>query len=317
MGKTGLTVRLASAFLPRRPAVQTHFLPTYLMFVWSKLSAVKWIDAWEERFAGNPNLVIEYLKGGKSLRIQVFCENRKSAEAIVAQFGGSVRELMNAEWNKPVAPPRPLKVRDVFLLTAEDRPVELAALREANPKREIIVIPPEMAFGTGDHATTSTCLRILVDVARARRGGGWSMADLGTGTGVLAIAGQKLGAGEAFACDFDPFAVAVARRNVERNGTPGIVIEEVDVLDWEPREGGYDVVSANIFSTVLIKAWPVIAKSLASGGDLIVSGILATQAWEVFTAAAASGLGFTKVVKKGKWVTARGGHLVDLAAAEP
>ena len=76
-----------------------------------------------------------------------------------------------------------------------------------------------------------------------------------------------------------------------------------------------DVVLANLFSTVLIEAWPVIAKSIAPGGDLIVSGILADQAWEVFKAAASSGLGFTKVVRKGKWVTAHGGHMDDLAKA--
>jgi ribosomal protein L11 methyltransferase len=133
---------------------------------------------------------------------------------------------------------------------------------------------------------------------------------------VLAIAARKLGSGETYACDFDPFAVAVAIRNTERNGTPEILMKEQDVLKWKPRKKGYDVVLANLFSTVLIEAWPVIAKSLAPGGDLIVSGILATQAWDVFTAAAGSGLGFTKVVKKGKWVTAHGGHLTDLIAAE-
>ena len=142
------------------------------------------------------------------------------------------------------------------------------------------------------------------------------MADLGCGTGVLAIAASKLGAAEVYACDFDPFAVAVALRNAERNGTPDMTIREQDVLRWKPRKSGYDVVMANLFSTVLIEAWPVIAKSLAPGGDLIVSGILASQAWDVFTAAAGSGLGFTQVVRKGKWVTARGGHMVDLIAAE-
>jgi ribosomal protein L11 methyltransferase len=106
--------------------------------------------------------------------------------------------------------------------------------------------------------------------------------------------------------------VAVAIRNTERNGTPEIQMKEQDVLKWKPRKKGYDVVLANLFSTVLIEAWPVIAKSLAPGGDLIVSGILASQAWEVFKAAAGSGLGFSKVVCKGKWVTAHGGHLTDL-----
>lgn len=286
------------------------------MFVWSKLSAAQWMDAWEERFAGNPNLVIEMVKGGKSIRVRLFCNTQKEADAVVAQFGGSVRKMANSEWNKPVEAPRPVKVRDVFVLTAENRPKELAALKKANPKREIIVIPPEMAFGTGDHATTSTCLRLLVDVARSRKGTEWTVADLGTGTGVLAIAARKLGSGETYACDFDPFAVAVAIRNTERNNTPEILMAEQDVLKWKPRKKGYDVVMANLFSTVLIEAWPVIAKSVAPKGDLIVSGILATQAWDVFKAAAGSGLGFTKVVRKGKWVTAHGGHLVDLIAKE-
>lgn len=286
------------------------------MLVWSKLSAAKWMDAWEERFSGNPNLVIEMVKGGKSIRVQVFCENRREADAIIARFGGSVREMASAEWNKPVAPPRPLKVRDAFLLTAETRPKELAALKKEHARREIITIPPEMAFGTGDHATTSTCLRLLVDVARARKGKAWSMADLGAGTGVLAIAASKLGARDIYAFDFDPFAVAVGIRNLERNGTPEVVMEENDVLKWKPRKKGYDVVMANIFSTVLIQAWPVIAKSLAPGGDLIVSGILDSQAWDVFKAAAGSGLGFTQVIRKGKWVTARGGHLADLVERE-
>jgi ribosomal protein L11 methyltransferase len=286
------------------------------MFVWSKLSATKWMDAWEERFCGNPNLVIEYLKGGKSIRLQLFCHTAQEAQAVAEQFGGSVRHMAGSEWSPPVEPPRPVKVRNVLLLTAETRPQEIAALQKIHPQRHLISIPPEMAFGTGDHATTSTCLRLLVDVARRRRGTAWSVADLGTGTGVLAIAACKLGAGEAFACDFDPFAVAAASRNASRNGTSEILTKERDVLQWQPRKKGYSVVMANLFASVLIEAWPVISKALAPGGDLIVSGILASQAWEVVSAAASNGLGFTQVIKKGKWVTARGGHLADLIARE-
>jgi len=282
------------------------------MFVWSKLSGSQWMDAWEERFSGNPNLAIEIIKGGKSVRVQVYCNTRKEAEAIVEQFGGSVRPLVK-DWHKKEVPlPRPIKVRDVFLVTGESRVKELAAARKAHPGREIISIPPEMAFGTGDHATTSTCLRLLVDVSRERKGTAWTVADLGTGTGLLAIAAKKLGAGEAYACDFDPFAVRIAGENLERNGVSDVEVKEQDVLKWKPRKKRYDVVLANLFSTVLIQAWPVIAKAVAPGGDLIVSGILATQAWEVFTAAAENGLGFTKVIRKGKWVTARGGRMVDL-----
>ena len=283
------------------------------MYLWSKLSGAQWIDAWEERFVGNPNFVLEYIKGGKSVRLQVYCGTKKEADAIFGQFGGSVRKVKDAEWNKAPEPPKPLKVRDAFLVTAETDAKKLTALRKEHGKREIIVIPPEMAFGTGDHASTSTRMRFLVDISRERKGTQWSVADLGTGTGLLAIAAAKLGSCEVWGCDFDPFAVAVAKRNAERNGTPQITMQDQDVLKWKPRMKGYDVVMANIFSTVLIQAWPVIAKSLAKGGDLVVSGILASQAWDVFESAAKEGLGFSKVVKKGKWVTARGGWFEDLA----
>jgi len=283
------------------------------MFLWSKLSSARWHDAWDERFSGNPNFVLEYLKGGKSLRVKLYCEKEKDARDVVARFGGTYRKVASGEWKKPVALPRPVKVRDAILVTAESTPAGLAALRKANPGRDVISIPPEMAFGTGDHATTATCLRLLVDTARARMGE-WTCADLGTGTGLLAIAAAKLGAKEVFACDFDPFAVRAAARNAKRNGEPSIDVREQDVLKWKPRRRGYDLVLANLFSTVLIEAWPVIAKSLAPGGDLIVSGILADQAWDCFTTAAANGLGFTRVIRKGKWVTAHGGHMGDLIA---
>ena len=282
------------------------------MFVWSKLSASKWLDAWEDRFHGNPNFVLHVLKGGKSVRVEVFCATKSDAEAIAKQFGGSVRKL-STDWKKavPVIPP-PLKVRTSLLVTQAAAAKDLKQLAKDHPGRDIISIPPEMAFGTGDHATTSTCLRLLVDIAKAR-GENWSCADLGTGSGLLAIAAKKLGAGDVFACDYDPFAVKVAERNFERNGTPGVETKELDILKWKPRKK-YDVVLANIFSTVLIQAFPVIIKTLKPGGDIILSGILASQAWDVFTAAASHGLGFPEVVKKGKWVTARGGWMNDLTA---
>lgn len=283
------------------------------MYLWSKLSGAQWIDAWEERFVGNPNFVVEYIKGGKSIRLQIYCESEKTAEDIKEQFGGSIRKVKNTDWNKVPSIPKPLKIRDVFLVSAETDGAKLKRLQKEHPSREIIVIPPEMAFGTGDHATTSTCMRLLVDIARERRETKWSMVDLGAGTGLLAISARKLGASEVWGCDFDPFAVKVSNANAERNGTPEIVFKKQDVLRWKPRKRGYDVVAANLFSTVLIEAWPTIAKSLGQGGDLVVSGILASQAWEVFESAAKQGLGFSKVIKKGKWVTARGGWFEDLA----
>jgi ribosomal protein L11 methyltransferase len=281
------------------------------MYEWSKLSALQWMDAWEDRFRGNPNFVIDILKGGKSTRVKVYCSSEKEAKAIVAQFGGSVRKMRKADWTVAAsAEPPLLKIRDAILVTTESDDKKLAKIRRAHPLRELISIPAEMAFGTGDHATTSTCLRMLVDVSRDREPG-WSVADLGTGTGLLVIAAKKLGAGEAYACDFDPFSVKATQGNLDRNSIVGVKLEEKDVLQWKPRKK-YDVVVANLFSTILIQAFPVITQLVKPGGELVISGILASQAWDVFTAAAAHGFGFPVVVRKGKWVTARGAWMNDL-----
>lgn len=284
------------------------------MWHWEKLSAAKWMDAWEDRFHGNPNFVTHVIKGGKTVRVEVFCETKKEAEKICEQFGGRIREMKDSDWQTVQAAPAPLKIRDRFLVTQEDSVAALKKLTKEYPKREIISIPPEMAFGTGDHATTSTCMRLLVDIGN-ERGEDWSCADLGCGTGLLAIAASKLGADPVFACDFDPFAVKVTERNAERNGTPDLEAQEIDILKWKPRKR-YDVVLANIFSTVLIEAFPVISKVVKPGGDLVLSGILASQAWDVFQAAAVQGFGFPQVIRKGKWVTARGGWMKDLIAKE-
>jgi ribosomal protein L11 methyltransferase len=284
------------------------------MFVWSKLSPSKWLDAWEDRFHGNPNFVLHVLKGGKSVRVEVFCAEKAEAEAIVTQFGGSIRKLSTDWKTKEVEIPAPLKVRSSLVVTQAADPKDLKKLSDQFPGRHLISIPPEMAFGTGDHATTATCLRFITDIGKSRPAG-WSAADLGCGTGLLAIAAKKMGAGEVFACDYDPFAVVVAGRNFIRNGVEGIETKELDVLKWKPRKK-YDVVVANIFATVLIEAFPVISKLVKPKGELILSGILASQAWGVFEAAAGYGFGFPEIVKKGKWVTARGGWMNDLTASE-
>lgn len=280
------------------------------MIEWTKLSSVKWLDAWEERFHGNANHVIEILKGGKSIRVKVYCSTKKDADNIVKQFGGSTRIVKDQEWMKPAATPPPLKIRDQFLVTSSSDAAYLTKLQNSNKKRQIISIPAELAFGTGDHATTSTCMRFLCDVAKTHKQN-WTCADLGTGTGLLAIAAKKLGAGDTYACDFDPFSVKVTQENILRNHVSDIEVAERDVLKWKPKKK-YDVVLANLFSTVLIEAFPVLAKLVKPGGDLIISGILAAQAWDVITAGTEQGFGFPTVIKKGKWVTAHGKWMNEL-----
>jgi ribosomal protein L11 methyltransferase len=285
------------------------------MWMWTKLARTKSLAAWEERIGDDPDFVVEILTGGHSVRVNRYSENREEAEEFRTRFGGTVRELRREDWARSPAVPPPVKIRDRLLLTAETEPDGIARLEAEYPDRAVLSIPSEMAFGTGTHATTGTCLRLLADIARERKwmGGGDgqagdSVADLGAGSGVLAVAARSMGAGTVWACDFDPLAVKVARRNAERNRVTGVEVAECDVLRWEPPKR-FDVVLANLFSTILIEAMPVLARALAPGGDLVISGILREQALGVFAAAAAHGLGFRQVVRRGKWVSARGGSL--------
>lgn len=279
-----------------------------IMYHWSKLSSVKWIDAWEERFYGNDRSVISEIKGGKSVRVEVYCETEKEAQVIQKQFGGSVRELKTQNWVALSAVERPpLKIRDAILVCGARELSVADQLRSENPSKKVIQIPAEMAFGTGDHATTSTCLRFLVDISReqkAKGGKSWEMLDLGCGTAVLAITARMLGAESCEAHDYDPQAVRVSKQNLKLNRVDEIVVAEQDVLDWKPKKK-WAVVVANMFSTILQEAFPTIVKTIKKDGDLVVSGILADQ-WEVTKKwGEDAGLEFGDVVKKGKWVTAR------------
>ena len=267
------------------------------MWIWSKLSAVKWADAWEERFYGNPNSVITEIKGGKSVRVEVYCKSEADAEAIREQFGGSLRELRNRNWVAMGAPKvEPLMIRNRLVISQ----IEVEADRY--PGKQVIVVPPEMAFGTGDHPTTATCLRLLVDQA-GDLAPGWGLLDLGTGSGVLAMAGRLLGAGEVTAFDFDGKAVEVARRNLTRNGVDGIELFENDVFRWES-DRCFEVVVANLFSSVLIEALPRIEKWVKPDGCLILSGILHDQWSAVEERAVECGFCCLQKKKVGKWVTA-------------
>jgi ribosomal protein L11 methyltransferase len=278
------------------------------MHVWSKLSSAKWRDAWEERFLGlgQTNAVISELPGGKSVRVEVYCEDERTAQSIAEQFGGSVRELKMQNWAAMAPPQRnPIKIRDTILVTGEPDGEKLDALRAEHAGRHVISIPAELAFGTGDHATTSTCLRLLSDFANefGKVGRDWSMLDLGTGSGLLAVAAMKLGADPVEGFDFDPTAVGVAQRNARRNSTPGAKLYEADVFQWQPDPGKWDVIVANIFADILEANLDKIATALKPGGKWVVSGILRESEPGVVAAAREAGLPEPTAIRKGKWVT--------------
>ncbi len=165
------------------------------------------------------------------------------------------------------------------------------------PGEIVLEMDPGMAFGTGLHATTQLCIEALETQIRP----GQRVLDLGTGTGILALAAARLGAGPVLAVDNDENAVIVARQNVEHNSA-GTAIELL-FGSLADAPGPYDMILANILAPVIIAmAGEGLGERLASGGVLIASGILAEQADAVTAALTAGGLTVQEKLQRGDWV---------------
>lgn len=144
--------------------------------------------------------------------------------------------------------------------------------RAPDPGALNIVLDPGLAFGTGSHPTTSLCLRWL----SRHVGAGASVLDYGTGSGILGIAAAKLGASRVVGVDIDPAALRAAEENAQRNGV-SVILLPVD----EPVAEHFDIVAANILTNPLKVLAPLLGARAASGGWLILAGILTTQAQEI------------------------------------
>jgi ribosomal protein L11 methyltransferase len=273
---------------------------------WSKLTSAKWEDAWVERlrFLGPGQLAIFALPGSRRIRIQAYALNKRDASRLTAAFGGQVRKMKGqAALLAADAAGAPLLIRDRLVVVRSARAAKTAARR--HPARPLLIIPADMAFGTGAHATTATCLRMLCDFAGARNGLPWEALDLGTGTGILALAARLLGAARCDAWDYDPASVRAVRRNARLNQLRRVPAARVDVTVWTPSRQ-WDLVTANLYSLVLVQAAAKIAAAVKPGGRLILSGMLAAQAEETLAAFRARGIGFERIVKRGRWVSAVG-----------
>lgn len=279
------------------------------MWQWHKTAPAEQEQLWQERLTACPGTVISAGFKAERISVDVYTESVEDALVLQACYGGNVTRLPDTDWVAATAPENtpPLIIRDKLVISASSRQDVLDELRKRYPKRIILTFPAEQAFGTGNHATTSTCLRMLCDCVREMKNPHWTLTDIGCGTGVLALAGLKLGAASAVSFDFDPKAVEVAQRNIARNGgADKLKLFQADVFEWvaAPEEQA-DIVLANLFSAVLQKAFPRLKAAMKPEGVLIISGILNSQADETLRAAAEAGLKTLKTVSRGKWTTAK------------
>jgi ribosomal protein L11 methyltransferase len=168
---------------------------------------------------------------------------------------------------------------------------------EPGPEDTVVELDPGMAFGTGNHESTRLCLLVLQDYVK----GGETVLDVGTGSGILAIAAARLGAASVTGIDNDPIAVDAARENVARAGLSDFVRI---ALGDSPRvfEGAADVVVANIVPGVIIPMAPDLCATTRAGGVVITSGIVVERADEVRAGLESAGLATLETRADNDWV---------------
>ena len=270
--------------------------------VWRKLASAKWADAWVERLRSlDPaRLAIIQVAGTKGLRLEYYCRHRREADALRMRFGGSVRPLNPAAWSRrgQRLTSRPLRFGGKLIVTGHED--QLEKLRRRNPRRTVLCIPAALAFGSGEHATTAMCLRMLVENAKRHANKNWEALDLGTGSGILAIAARALGAKSVFGFDYEPACVRTARDNVKRNHLASVSFAVADALAWKPAKQ-WNVITANLFMNVLLQILPKLRRALARDGDLILSGLLIDQAATVIARAKSANLELLEERRRGRW----------------
>lgn len=282
------------------------------LYRWSKSVDEEDLEEWETRLLlGDVAFSAEKQVKRKRWQLSSFLTTREQADLLRAEFGGGVTEVKPGDW-QPSAEAGAnslLKIRDSLLVTESEDEVVLENLRAKYPGRTLLSFPPQLAFGTGGHPTTAGCLRFLVDLSKERTGKPWRILDLGCGSGILAVAAAKLGATEVVAVEIDEMALGYARQNAVRHGVADqIRFLAGDVIPMlESGElGKFDVLAANLFSSLLVELLPSFPSGLADDGEIVISGFLTSQAREVAEAAKAAGLPLCDFLRRGKWVAGHG-----------
>lgn len=252
------------------------------MYLWRRFATQAWAKRNEEKLrtvAGNDLAIIER-PDRKRLQFEVASNDHAELLELAQQFGGRIEKLAR-DWKKRA-------------LRQETKPIKIGG--------RTLIIPAGAAFGTGEHATTAMSLRILERLTR-NWDPNWSLIDLGTGSGIFALAAKILGAKRVIGIDNDPIAISTAKQNAKLNKIRAVEFRIADVRAWKFGRRT-DIVTANLFSELLVEIVP----KLRAARRVILSGILRNQEGDVRQALTAAKIGILEVRRRGKWVAMLAGH---------
>src|SRR6476659_5718012 len=277
------------------------------MFVWRKRAGAGWLAANEvalREIAGR-RLAIVSKPAHRNATAEIASPNCSELEKIRTRFGGIIEKLPR-NWLLKF-----LREQKLRSLKIGKRLVIVSSTVRGRMKRTLL-IPACAAFGTGEHVTTAMALRMLErltrkSVARGAQCGTrgrerspdkeFSLLDLGTGSGILALAAARFGAKRIIAIDNDPTAIATAKENGRRNKIEQVDFRVADVRRWK-FSARIDIITANLFSELLIEILP----KLKCAEWLILSGVLREQKSQLLRALNRHGISVVETRRRGKWI---------------
>jgi ribosomal protein L11 methyltransferase len=266
------------------------------MFFWRKSAEPRWVKAHEDALQAKASgqLVIVRRPERKRLVLEIICRSRRNSSALLKEFGGRI-EALPRNWLERFsrADSKPIKIGKRLIISSVGG--TLVSRLSSHKGRSHIIIPTSLAFGTGEHATTAMSLRLLERLTR-RLKRGWSLVDLGTGSGVLVLAAKRFDAGHVIGIDNDPAAISVAKSNARLNKIRGVSFQLGDVRKWKSVQET-DLITANLYSDLLIEILPKLGSEW-----LILSGILRNQQNELIRALRRNRYETIRTKRRGKWV---------------
>ncbi len=218
--------------------------------------------------------------------VGTYCASLRSLGFPVSSSSPEIAPLLDGDWARAWQqsfPPVEVGARLLIVPPWEARPERAAGGRVQ------VIIEPGRAFGTGHHGSTAGCLSLLEEALPPRGAEPFQVLDIGTGTGILAIAAVKLGAPGVVAIDIDPDAIAAARLNAERNGCGDRIALALEGSEAVAIRGPFRLVMANLLSHTHLQLVTHYERLVAPEGRLVLGGILADEGPRVSTALRTAG----------------------------